>query len=257
MKPVKITIATVTYNAGRLLERTMQSVAEQDYPYVEHLIVDGNSQDNTLTVFHHFQEQNSNAAIRHELVCRSEPDHGLYDAMNKALELATGQYICFLNAGDKLHAPNTLSLIAREARGIPAIIYGDTDIVDDEGRFIRHRRLAPPPRLNWRSFKYGMLVCHQAFYVRTDLARQTPYDMRYRFSADFDWCIRLMRKARQTQSALQNAHAVLADYLSEGLTTQNHKKSLWERFHIMARHYGFLTATMMHLWFALRGFLKK
>ena len=95
MPPLKITVATVTYNAGKLINRTIQSVEEQTYPHVEHLIVDGNSQDNTLENVHHYRERNSIATVRHEIACISEPDKGLYDAMNKAIDMATGQYILF------------------------------------------------------------------------------------------------------------------------------------------------------------------
>lgn len=262
--PLKITVATVTYNAAPLLERTFASVAAQDYPYVEHLIVDGNSRDNTLEHVHHYQEQNSIADLPHEIVCISEPDNGLYDAMNKAIDMATGHYIVFLNAGDKLHAGDTLSRIADAARNMsadatdrPAVIYGRTHIVDDEGRFLRRRRLEPPARLTWRSFRAGMLVCHQAFYARTDIARQHHYDLRYRFSADFDWCVRIMRYARRHHLPLTDAHAVLADYLSEGMTTKNHKASLRERFRIMTRHYGLVVTLWQHAFFLLRSVVRK
>ena len=147
--PLKITVATVTYNAAALIEATIASVERQNYPWVEHLIVDGNSRDDTLAHVHRYQERNSVAPVRHEIVCISEPDDGLYDAMNKALELATGSYIVFLNAGDRLHDADTLSRVARAAQGtaeLPAVVYGNTDLVDAEGRFVRHRRLAPPPR---------------------------------------------------------------------------------------------------------------
>ncbi len=258
--PLKITVATVTFNAGALLERTIDSVGRQTYPYVEHLIVDGNSQDNTMELVHRYQERNSTAAVRHEIVCLSEPDRGLYDAMNKALELATGHYILFLNAGDKLHADDTLASVAAciAASGtMPAVVYGHTDIVDGEGRFLRHRRLSPPERLTWRSFRHGMLVCHQAFFARTDLARSHPYDLRYRFSADFDWCIRLMRYAHRHGLGLLGVGQVVADYLSEGMTTRHHKDSLRERFRIMCRHYGLPVTLWQHMWFVVRQVLKK
>ena len=179
MPPLKITVATVTYHAGKLIGRTIRSVEEQTYPHVEHVIVDGNSQDDTLEQIHHYQERNSVAGVPHEIACLSEPDHGLYDAMNKAIDMATGHYIVFLNAGDRLHGPDTLERVARAAQsagGRPAVIYGDTNLVDDAGNFVRRRRLTPPERLNWRSFKQGMLVCHQAFYARTDLARKFRYN---------------------------------------------------------------------------------
>lgn len=264
-KQEKITIATVTWNAGDLISRTIHSVESQDYPAVEHLIIDGNSHDDTLTHVHHYQERNSRAQVRHEIVCISEPDEGIYDAMNKALRMATGRYILFLNAGDTLHSPSTLSQVAtlisdkREAQ--PAVIYGDTDIVDDQGHFIRRRRLTPPEHLTWRSFREGMLVCHQAFFARTDIARQHLYDTEhYRFSADFDWCIRIMQHAeRVTPSPLPlvNAHLTVADYLSEGTTTRNHRASLRERFHIMSKHYGLLPTLMRHAWFVVRTILKR
>lgn len=150
--PLKITVATVTYNAAAQIGRTIASVEAQDYPHVEHLIIDGNSQDDTLAAVHHYQERNSVAPVQHEINCLSEPDDGLYDAMNKALDMATGDYIVFLNAGDTLHSPTTLSHVAAVARQakterrgkLPAVIYGDTDLVDSEGRFLRHRRLSPP-----------------------------------------------------------------------------------------------------------------
>ncbi len=259
--PLKITVVTVTYNAAALIEKTIASVERQDYPFVEHLIIDGNSQDKTLEHVHHYQERNSVASVSHEVNCLSEPDDGLYDAMNKAIEMATGTYLLFLNAGDTLHEPTTLSRIAaaagRYGETLPAVVYGDTNIVDGNGQFLRRRRLSPPKRLTWRSFSNGMLVCHQAFFARTDLARGILYDLHYRFSADFDWCIRIMREAKNRKLPLCNAHIVVADYLHEGLTTQNHKDSLQERFTIMRRHYGIMTTVAKHAWFVVRSLLKK
>lgn len=257
---LKITIATVTFNAAALIERTIRSVESQTYPRIEHIIVDGNSRDKTLTHVHHYQERNSRLAVHREIVCISEPDEGIYDAMNKAIGLATGKYILFLNAGDTLHAADTVARVAEMAQReqtLPAVVYGDTDIVDHEGRFIRHRRLSPPETLTSDSFKSGMLVCHQSFFARTDLARAEHYKLRYRFSADFDWCIRLMRRAEAFSLTLLNSHLIVADYLSEGATTRHHRSSLIERFRIMARHYGLATAIGQHLWFVVRCFTKK
>lgn len=261
--PLKITIATVTYNAAALIERTIASVEAQDYPHVQHVIVDGNSQDGTLAAIHHYQERNSLAEQPREINCLSEPDEGLYDAMNKALDMATGDYIVFLNAGDCLHETSTLATVAAAAQqgatetgALPAVVYGHTDLVDAEGQYVGPRRLVPPAVLTWRSFRNGMLVCHQAFYARTDLARAARYDQQYRFSADFDWCIRLMRQGAKLR--LRNVHtqAVLADYLNEGMTLRNHKASLKERFHIMCRHYGVVTTLALHAWFVIRSIVK-
>ena len=240
----KFSIITVTYNAGAVLEDTIQSVITQTYRNVEYIIVDGGSKDHTLDIINRYREH------IHTLV--SEPDKGLYDAMNKGIRLATGDYLCFLNAGDELHEDDTLQLMVHSITGteLPDVLYGETAIVDEEGHFLRMRRLSAPEDLNWKSFKDGMLVCHQAFFPRRELAE--PYDLRYRFSADFDWCIRIMKKSH----TLHNTHLTLIDYLNEGMTTRNHRASLHERFRIMCRHYGYLSTLARHAWFALRLLLK-
>ena len=258
--PLKISVITVTYNAANLIARTIGSVEEQTYAAVEHIIIDGNSQDSTLSEIHHYQERNSRTEHPREIVCRSEPDRGIYDAMNKGLELATGKYLLFLNAGDRFHTPDTLAQIAAVAEKgdkLPAVIYGDTHIVDAAGNFLHRRRLSPPPSLTWRSFQSGMLVCHQAFFARRDIAQKTPYDLHFRFSADFDWCIRVMRAAHRRKLPLANAGLVVADYLNEGTTTRHHKASLRERFRIMEKYYGLMPTLAYHLWFLVRNFIKK
>ena len=241
----KFTIVTVTYNAGSVLEDTIQSVITQSYKSVEYIIVDGGSKDNTLAIIDRYRDKIQQVV--------SEPDKGLYDAMNKGIAMATGDYICFLNAGDELHEDDTLQLMVHSLTGreLPDVIYGETAIVDEEGHFIRMRRLQAPEVLNWKSFKDGMLVCHQAFFARTRLAE--PYDLQYRFSSDFDWCIRIMKKS----TLLHNTHLVLIDYLNEGMTTRNHKASLKERFRIMCKHYGYFSTFVRHCWFVVRSVIKK
>lgn len=242
----KFSIITVTYNAGKVLEDTIQSVVFQTYRNVEYIIVDGGSTDNTLDVVHKYQERISKVI--------SEPDKGLYDAMNKGIRMATGDYLCFLNAGDELHENETLQKIVFTLKGkeLPDVIYGETAIVDEEGHFLHMRRLSTPEHLHWKSFKEGMLVCHQAFFARRELALANPYDLRYRFSADFDWCIRIMKQSKN----LHNTHLTLIDYLNEGMTTQNHKASLKERFRIMTKHYGWISTILHHGWFVIRLFYK-
>ena len=238
-------IVTVCYNAEAELEDTIQSVIAQTYRHVEYIIVDGASKDGTLAIIERYKERIARVV--------SEPDKGLYDAMNKGLRLATGDYVCFLNAGDCFHEDSTLQQMASTLTmtGLPDVLYGETELVDKEGHFVRMRRLSAPKTLTWRSFKQGMLVCHQAFFARTALAE--PYDLQYRYSADFDWCIRIMKKAK----TLHNTHLTLIDYLEEGMTTKNRKASLAERFRIMAKHYGMISTAAHHAWFVLRALLKK
>lgn len=257
---VVFSIITCTYNAESVLQRTLDSVLEQTYSHVEHIIVDGASTDATLDMVEAYKQKSDAEDWCHEVRVKSEPDRGLYDAMNKGIQRATGQYVLFLNAGDTFPSADTLELVAEsvgEGEEPPAVLYGDTDVVDDEGRFLRHRRLSPPRRLTWRSFMKGMLVCHQAFYARTDLAKATPYDLHYRFSADVDWCIRIMRLARRRRLLMRNVGAVVVNFLDGGMTTTNHRASLKERFHVMAHHYGFVPTVIMHAWFVVRSLFKK
>ena len=241
----KFSIITVTYNAGATLEDTIQSVITQTYRNLEYIIIDGGSKDRTLEIIEQYRPH------IHKVVC--EPDKGLYDAMNKGIKQATGDYICFLNAGDELHEDDTLLLMVHSITEstLPDVLYGETAIVDEEGHFVRMRRLSAPEHLTWKSFKSGMLVCHQAFFARRDLAE--PFDLRYRFSADFDWCIRIMKKSQ----TLHNTHLTLIDYLNEGMTTRNHKASLKERFRIMCKYYGYVPTVLRHLGFAVRAITKK
>ena len=254
---LRITYVTITYNAASVLQRTLDSVLAQDYPDILHLIIDGASTDDTMQLVNDYIERSNAAENGHSIQVTSEPDKGIYDAMNKGLRSITGDYVCFLNAGDFLPASDTVSRIVEKVGDqSPAVLYGDTDIVDGEGRFLHHRRLAPPEHLSWKSFRQGMLVCHQAFYARTDFAIATPYDQRYRYSADVDWCIRVMKAAAKENVPLLNLKMVVANYTEEGQTTLHHRDSLWERYHVMERHYGRIQTFLLHLWFALRSVFK-
>lgn len=260
---ITFSVVTITFNAASCLPRTLESVLSQTYPHVEHLIVDGKSTDNTVKLAEDYARRNARAANGHVVTVTSEPDGGLYDAMNKGLARAAGDYVVFLNAGDCFPDAAVLQTIVdglklndMPAAELPAVIYGDTDIIDSEGNYLYPRRLRPPKRLNWRSFRWGMLVCHQAFYARTDIARSNTYNLDYRFSADVDWCIRVMKEAARRSLPIADAHATLANYTEEGQTTKHHRESLKERFHVMASHYGLLLTLVMHCWFAVRSAMK-
>lgn len=236
-------IITVTYNAEATIEVTLRSVQQQTYRQIEHIIIDGGSKDNTLLIIERYKDS--------YLKVISEPDNGLYDAMNKGIRFATGTYLCFLNAGDTFHDADTLEKMANTLplasnTEIPSILYGETAIVNADRQFLHMRRHKAPEVLTWKSFKQGMLVCHQAFFVKRDLTE--PYELQYKYSSDFDWCIRMMKKA----DVISNTHLILIDYLEEGMTTHHHKASLLERLRIMAKHYGWPTTLVMHLWFILR-----
>ena len=247
---ISFTIITVTYNAAKTLEGTITSVCSQAYKNIEYIIVDGASSDSTINIAERSKIQN-NYLKSFEII--SEPDKGLYDAMNKGLQAATGDYVWFLNAGDVFKNEHIVEEIARiaEKNMAPDIIYGETDLIDAQGNVFAERRLKTPKKLNWKSFKMGMLVCHQAFIVKRSIAPE--YDLHYRFSADFDWCIHCMKKAK----TIVNSTMRLINYQYEGATTANRKASLKERYNIMCKYYGVFPTQIRHLWFAVRFYWAK
>jgi len=237
-------IITITYNAEDTVGRTIASVASQSCTDYEHIIVDGASKDRTLTVV----DSQPKGELRRVY---SEPDNGLYDAMNKGIGLARGRYLIFLNAGDKFHSSETLSEMAYAIRtnDFPGIIYGQTNLVDNEGHFIAPRHLTAPDNLTYKDFAHGMLVCHQAFVV---LKRIAPlYNLKWKYSADYEWCICCLQHSRKNIYT----SSVLIDYLAEGITTNNRRRSLIERFKIMSRYYGLWPTLWRHFSFISR-FLK-
>ena len=255
----KFTVITITFNAEKVVERTLKSVLNQTYEGVEHLIIDGASKDRTLEMAEAYKRQSDASDCGHKVIIASEPDDGIYHAMNKGLTQASGDYIVYMNAGDFFPEDDTLEMIARNCHlnelpssELPAVLYGNTNIVDNEGRFLHPRRLQPPERLTWRSFRKGMLVCHQAFYARTDIAKNLQYDTQYKYSADVDWCIRVMHEGERMGLPLYNINMVVANYTEEGATTRHHRESLKERYRVMARHYGHISTFLMHCWFVVR-----
>lgn len=240
-----ISIITVTYNAAQYLEKTIWSITSQSYPNIEYLIIDGGSTDGTVDIIEQY-------ADRIAYWC-SEPDKGLYDAMNKGLRRASGDYVWFINAGDLIHTPDTVERIVVQLTGdeLPDVIYGETAIIDGEGRNLGLRRLRAPRTLTWKRFRMGMLVCHQSFIVRREITPE--YDLRYRFSADYDWAIKCLKNAK----FIFYSGMILSDFLEEGMTSQNRKKSLRERYEIMCNHYGKISTSLLHAWFAIRFYSSK
>ena len=245
MSPL-FSIITVTYNAASTVERTMRSVGCQTCTLYEHIVMDGASTDDTIAIVRGLAQDG-------RTIVKSEPDKGLYDAMNKAQAMARGDYLIFLNAGDAFHSADTLQHIADRIleNDYPGVVYGQTDLVDNDGRRIGPRHLAAPEVLTLDSFKSGMLVCHQAFTV---LRRIAPmYNTGYRFSADYEWCIICLQHSRRNVYLPE----VTIDYLAEGTTTANHKASLRERFRIMCTYFGTVPTILRHIGFAIRSLKRK
>ena len=244
MRPL-FSIITITYNAQSTLPPTLESIAEQTCKLYEHIIIDGASSDDTVILAQQAGIPNSRLV--------SEPDRGLYDAMNKGLGLATGDYVIFLNAGDSFHSPDTLQLVADKIieNDYPGIVYGQTDRVGPDRVKIGDRHLKAPEELTLESFGQGMVVCHQAFFALRKLT--SNYITNLKYSADYEWCIRVLQRSHRNVYV----GTTVADYLSEGLTTAHHYESLGERFRIMWHYYGLFHTLKLHVSRALKHLVKR
>lgn len=237
MASPKISVITVVFNGEDHIGRTIESVIGQTYGQIEYIIIDGNSTDKTLDVIAGFTGVD---------LLVSEPDSGLYDAMNKGLKAATGAYVWFLNSGDQIYSSDIVENMVAGLKGVPDIIYGGTMIIDENQNEIGDRRLKPPGQLTWRSFRQGMVVCHQSVIVKRELAPE--YNLDYRLSADIDWVISAAKKSNR----IHNTNLILSRFLEGGMTEHNIKAGLKERFRIMTHYYGLVPTVLRHFLFGIR-----
>jgi glycosyltransferase involved in cell wall biosynthesis len=188
--PVKLSVVTVCRNAAPTIEDTLRSVAAQTYPEVEHIVVDGGSTDGTLDII---QRHRSRIAT---LI--SEPDRGIYDAMNKGIAAATGDIVGTLNADDFYVDAHVLGKIAHVfADPAVAACYADLVYVDrrDLNRVVRYWKSCPYAD---GLFEKGWLPAHPTFFVRRELYRRFgSFDLRYRYQADFELTMRLLAVHKQ------------------------------------------------------------
>ncbi|MGF1923394.1 MAG: glycosyltransferase family 2 protein [Bacteroidia bacterium] len=232
----KLSIVTIVYNNAAGIERTMLSVLNQTYTNIEYIIIDGASTDGTKEIVQKYGERLTKFI--------SEPDKGLYDAMNKGLALATGDYVLFMNSGDEIYATETVAEVFASAPSAD-IYYGETEMFDENWKSLGQRRHRAPEHFDWHSFKFGMNVSHQAIYIKRSLTE--PFDLRYKYSSDIDWIL----KAAKKSSNIVNTHLYVAKYLIGGVSKQKHLASLKERFKILSHYYGFIPNLINHLFIAL------
>ena len=171
----RLSVITVTYNAGEVLEKTLQSIFEQSFDDYELIIIDGKSTDSTLEII-----QNHSDNIHYWI---SEPDSGIYDAMNKGLAVASGEFIQFLNAGDFYCDNRVLSDIFTDVDDKPTLLYGDIQILKTDGTY--SYQTASEFTLDNLLERGTGVLCHQAMFVRRS---QAPYyDCKYKFKAELNW----------------------------------------------------------------------
>jgi len=236
MQTPKISIITVVYNGMEYIEKTILSVINQDYENKEYIIVDGKSTDSTLEIINKYSSKITKII--------SEKDFGLYDAMNKGLKNSTGDFVIFINCGDSFFSDTTLKDIFFDTNKNYldyGVIYGDTSITDSLGNILHSRRHRPPEKLKYKDFLKGMLVCHQSFFARRDLTE--PYNLIYKYSADYDWCLNVLKKSENNF----NTNQIVSLFLEGGRTAKTIAPGLKERYKIMCKHFGFFKATFWNM----------
>jgi glycosyltransferase involved in cell wall biosynthesis len=240
-----VSVITVVFNGIDTLERTIKSVINQTYRHIEYIIIDGDSIDGTHNIIKRYESCISKWI--------SEPDDGIYDAMNKGINIATGDYFWFINSGDEIAEPDTLQKVL-ENQNYADVYYGDTVMVDINNQVIGNRRLTPPENLTWKDLRNGMLVSHQSIIVSRKVAKN--YNTNYRFSADFEWMLLALKESSKTV----NTQTVLSNFLDGGVTKKNIVPGLRERFKIMKQYFGLFSTLFYHipigakfLWYYLRN----
>ncbi len=242
----KLSIITITYQAALFIERTIQSVVSQKgFEHVEYLLIDGLSKDQTMEIVQQYAPH-----FDHII---SEKDQGIYDAMNKGIQLATGEYLLFMNAGDTFSNSDTLFNILQDLEKKPDVLYGETQFTDLNGTILGIRsELTPqvlPNRASWRDFKWGMVICHQSFIAKKSIA--PLFNTNYKLSSDVDWEIKCLKNAK---NSIKTDYPI-ANYLTGGASVNNLKKSWSERFDVLKTHFGLFPTIINHLFIIFRGLL--
>lgn len=178
----KITVVTVVRNAEETIETTLKSVLAQDYPNLEYIVVDGDSKDATPSIIQQYVNQIDKYV--------SEPDQGIYDAMNKASELASGIWILYMNAGDRFHSSSSLSQLTEALYSDADVIFaGVAEVLVDSLETRMFHRMPRPIENIW----YQMPTSHQSILVRLTVQQSYRFDIRYRWCADHDMLARIYR----------------------------------------------------------------
>ena len=240
-----ISIITIVFNNVSGIEKTIQSILSQSFKNFEYVIIDGGSTDGTLDIIRKYEDK-----IDYWI---SEPDKGIYDAMNKGMKHSSGTYLWFMNSGDLIESSEILENIPWAENA--DVYYGETHLIDNSGKILGTRTALTtrklPVQMGWKDMMHGMVVSHQSFIVKKEI---TPfYDTDYRYSSDIDWVIKCLKASRK----IVNVHGVLSRYLIGGFSIENNRASLKERFRIYRKHYGLPATMLSHVLIVIRNIIHR
>jgi glycosyltransferase involved in cell wall biosynthesis len=211
--------------------------------WVEWIIVDGNSVDGSVDFL------NSISSDIDKLIVES--DNGIYDAMNKGLSVATGEYVWFLNSGDSFYNNLSVDRVCQSiGRSNADVVFGDTMFVSETGKKIglisklKPQRL--PRKLTFDGFKYGMNVCHQSVIVKRELSPK--YNLDYKLAADIDWLLEILKH----KPSSKRLEYTISNFEVGGSSYQHTKKAWKERFQVFSKHFGILPNIYNHIWIIIR-----
>ncbi|MEL7229013.1 MAG: glycosyltransferase family 2 protein [Pseudomonadota bacterium] len=226
---MRISVLTVTYNSAKTLPYTLDSFFAQSYQDKELVIVDGASKDDTMEIVEHY------AAGADTVKVISEPDKGMYDALNKGLKLYTGDAVGVLNSDDCYAHKDVLATIAEGLAQAPSV-HGHLDFVNNhkDQRIVRRWRGRVMPK---RGFRYGWMPAHPTFYVRREIAeRAGAFDTSYRIAADYDWMIRAINAQGRQPELIRD---IMIHMQSGGMSTSSISAFLkhnWEASNIRRKN---------------------
>lgn len=232
-----ISIITVTFNAASTIEQTILSVINQTYPHIEYIIIDGGSTDGTIDIIKKYSDRISYWV--------SEPDKGIYDAMNKGINLANGEWINFMNAGDTFYHSNIIEDIFAKKIYEYDIIYGAVNMLSST-----YNKIVWPKHNISRS--HPMPFNHQSVFVRTSLCKQYPFDISYRYAADYNFFCKIQQDAKYI-----NTNEIIANYSIDGISSTNGISVNKERIKSNPCLYNYYLHLLYYRNFAIKYILTK
>lgn len=232
-----VSVITVVYNGGSTLEDTINSVLAQTYSPIEYLIVDGNSSDNTLDIIR-----------RHESRLAfwvSEPDNGIYHAMNKGIKHARGEWIIFMNAGDRFFSPTSVAdTYARQIAADVSAVYGGVEVRFDnyqEGL----KKIVPAKSTDdiWK----GMICSHQSLFVRSSFLKSRPFNLSVGTAADYD----LVADLDARNLRFKQVDVIISSVSAGGVSDVRRMRSLRDAWRIARGRFGGPRVTLYYVFLAL------
>lgn len=212
----KVSIVTVTYNASQFVEQTIASVLPQTFTDYEFVFIDGKSSDNTLQIIESYRERFEAKGIPYRV--KSEPDKGIYDAMNKGSRTAEGEWVLMLNAGDLLVGPNTLAEVFNQDLRDADILVGD--VVLQDGPYYKVSKAGP-----LESITYDMPFCHQGIFVKQSVLEEYGFDTRFKLAADYNQLLRCYLDGK----VFRYVEKLISVYDVSGVSERNFRRTLTEQ----------------------------